>query len=285
MLLRHRRVKEHMAHRLLSLCGAVILATFLPASAIAATIGQSGMAFSQGFQAAGPSSDFVAGALVSTSKTNSHVVELADDQSASRIIGVVGSGPLIQLTQGGDNIQVIINGTASLLVSDLNGPIHSGDKITSSPIEGVGMLASTSTQVVGTSLANLNLSRSATRTITDGSYQHHTVHIGIVPTKVNVAYYQSLASSVLPPFLESLASAIAGKPVSAIRILLSAIILIVSLASIFALLYTATRSGLTSIGRNPLAANAVTRNLRSIGLITVLILAGGLAAVYFVLTL
>ena len=262
---------------------ALVVALIIPATALAATLSQNA-ALSQGFTIQGSSSNYVPGAMVSTTTTGSHEIQLANLQSASRLIGVVASNPLIQLSQKGDSVQVVINGTANVFVSDFNGPVKAGQKITASPIDGVGMLATSSTQIIGTVLSNFKSSGSITRIITDGSIKNDVVHIEQLPVQINVSYYQSLSSSVLPPFIQDLANSIAGKSVSVIRVMIGSIILLVAFISIFALLYTATRSGITSIGRNPLSANAITRNLRSVGVVTILVLVASLGAVYLVLT-
>ena len=277
------RYMRRITRRFIALIAALVVAIIIPATALAATL-TANASLSQGFTIQGDSSNFVPGAIVSTTTSGSHQIQLANTQSATRLIGVVAANPLIQLSLKGDSVQVVINGTADVFVSDFNGPVKVGDKITASPIDGVGMLATSSTQIIGTALGNFKSAGSVTRIITDGSIQNDVVHIEQIPVQINVSYYQSLTSSVLPPFIQDLANTIAGKPVSVIRILIGSIILLVAFISIFALLYTATRSGITSIGRNPLSANAITRNLRSVGVVTILVLVASIGAVYLVLT-
>ncbi|HEV2412297.1 MAG TPA: hypothetical protein VGS28_00650 [Candidatus Saccharimonadales bacterium] len=279
---RHRIKKWRVTYRAITVVAALSLALIVPAAAWASSVGQNA-ALSQGFTIQGSPNNFVPGALVSTTTNGSHVVQLANSGSADRIVGVIAANPLIQLSLKGDTTQVVINGTADVFVSDLNGKLKVGDKITSSPIDGVGMKATSSTQIVGTALAAFNSNTAVARTINSSGHSQ-TVHIEQVPVQINVAYYQSLSSSVLPPFIQDLANTIAGKPVSVVRVMLATIILLVAFISIFALLYTATRSGITSIGRNPLSAKAITRNLRSVGLVTVVVLAVSLGAVYLILT-
>src|SRR5215831_15728974 len=131
-------------------CTISLLVGLLGSGLIAHAADNSGAAIAQGFKVDGTASDFVAGALVSVKDGQPDTVQLAGAASASRLIGVIGKNPLLSLSGGKNQVQVIISGTASILISDINGLVHTGDKITASPIDGVGMLASASTQVIGT---------------------------------------------------------------------------------------------------------------------------------------
>lgn len=241
-------------------------------------------AIAQGFAIDGTTSDFVAGALVSTKTDNSNAVQLATAHSANRLVGVVGNEPLVALSDGAAKTQVVISGMAQVLVSDINGAIHAGDKITASPIAGVGMLATASDQVVGTAQGDLNTASAVAQTITDSEGQSRTVHLGRVSLQIGVSFYQAPTSGFVPPIIQGFADGIAGRPVSLVRILVCTILLLMAVVSTAALLYTAVRSGLISIGRNPLAAGAIRRGIAQIGFAVVLILGLVLLASYIILT-
>lgn len=240
-------------------------------------------AISRGFKASGD--NIVQGALVSTTSNDSGSVELSTIGSASRLAGVVSKAALVELSGDTTNeAQVILSGTALALVSDINGTIKAGDKITASPIEGVGMLADVDAQIIGTAQSDFKPSDDQSKVVADKDGKQHTVHIGQVPVQIGISYYVAPTSQFVPPFLQSIANTIAGRPVSFMRILLSCVLLLLAFGSIFVLIYTSVRSGIISLGRNPLAASAIQRGLIGVIVIVVLIAAAALLGVYLILT-
>jgi hypothetical protein len=205
--------------------------------------------------------EIATGAIVSTKSTDSQTVELATPDSATRLIGVIDTYPLLAISAHEEGAHVVISGTTSVLVSDINGPIKTGDKITASPVAGVGMHATDNSQIVGSALADFSLANAKVRTITDTHGAKHTIHVGSVPLQVGVAYYQAPSSSYLPPFVQRVADLIAGRNVSITRILTSSILLLVSFIGVTVLVYVATRSAMISLGRNPLAAHNIRQSL------------------------
>lgn len=242
-------------------------------------------AIAQGFVADGTLDDFVTGALVSVKNGGNNAVELANEENATQLVGVVSKTPLVALSNGEAEVQVIINGTVSALVSDINGAVKAGDKITVSPIAGVGMRATANAQVVGTAQADLDSVSTTSQTIKDSSGDNRTVHLGRVPLQVNVSYYQSETSGLVPPFIQGVANSLAGRPVSLIRILVCSILLLLAFATSAIVLYTSVRSGIISIGRNPLAAKAIRRGILQVGLSLLLVLGLTLLASYLILTI
>ncbi|HUS25988.1 MAG TPA: hypothetical protein VMY99_01410 [Nevskiaceae bacterium] len=260
-----------------------LLLSSLFAFALPVFAAQNPTAISQGFTSG--SSGIVAGALVSSSASNSQTAQLANTSSTDRLIGIANSSALVALSDGERQVQVVISGTTKALVSDINGSIRAGDKITASPIDGVGMLATNDTQIVGTATAGLTAKTAKTQNVVDKDGKDHTVHIGEVPVQVSISFYLSPTSKFLPPFIQSLADTVAGRPVSLIRIMLATVLLLLAFGSIFVLVYGSVRSGLTSIGRNPLAAAAIRRGLVGVGVAALLILAFTLIATYLVLSI
>lgn len=242
-------------------------------------------AIAQGFIADGTLSDFVTGALVSVKDGSSNTVQLADGGNALQLVGAISKTPLVTLSNGDAQVQVIISGTVSALVSDINGTVKAGDKIAVSPIAGVGMRATANAQVVGTAQANLDTATATAQTITDHSGKARTIHLGRVPLQVNVAYYQSETSGLVPPFIQGLANNLAGRQVSLIRILIAGILLLLAFITTAIILYASVRSGIVSIGRNPLAAKAIRRGLLQVGAAALLVLGLTLLAGYLILTI
>lgn len=241
-------------------------------------------AFAQGFQVDNGRGTIVAGAIVSF-KAGSHSVELAASDTVDQLAGIASQSPLVAITGTGQEMQVVLSGSANALVSDINGDIKAGDKITASPIAGVGMLAPAEGRVVGVAKADFDAAGSQTQNVTDAHGGQHSVHIGYIPLQVGLAYYQNTSSSFLPPFIQNLANSIAGKQVSLVRILFCLVLVLAALVSSSVLIYSAVRSAMISLGRNPLASSNIRKSLYQVALITLAILGGVLLACYLILVL
>jgi hypothetical protein len=235
--------------------GAIVLSA--PVSSAESSSSQT---IAQGFKA-NSSSGIVAGAILSTAKSDGATVELTTPDSVGRIVGIADEDPLLAISTGKSETQVVLAGTTSVLVSDINGSIHSGDKIAASPIAGVGMLATADGRIVGTAQTSFTNKDGKSQTIKDSTGKSHTIRLGSIPIQVGVAYYQAPGSNFLPPFVQRLANSIAGRPVSLIRIVTSSLLLLVSLVGITVLIYVSTKSAMISLGRNPLAAHDIRKSL------------------------
>jgi hypothetical protein len=261
-----------------------IIALLLPLAVPASAQGNSSI--SQGFKT--KDSTISPAALVSMQQGNTNTVELSTIGGTQRLVGVAGEKPLIELsgTSGESNLQVVTSGLTLALVSDINGQVVNGDKITASPIEGVGMKATVSTMVVGTAQGNLASVQTETRTVTDNKGARQTVHIGLLPVQVSVAYYTvpTQDSAYVPGFLQSLANNVAGRNVSPMRVLVAGLILLLLFISVTVLLYSAVRSSIISIGRNPLSESAVRKSLFEVGLTVTAVLLFSTLVIYLVLT-
>jgi hypothetical protein len=240
---------------------------------------QSG-AISQSYQTS--SSAVAQGTLLSLTSRGSSVVVPAGSDNASNLVGIAASKPLLELSGNAGsqaNVQVVVGGSTEVLVSNLNGPVNVGDKITASPVSGLGMKATYASEIVGVAQTNLSSVKTVTKSFVGISGGNITAKVGLLPIAVNVAYYSAAptggsVSAFVPPFLQNLANSIAGKEVSPLRVLIGAITLVLGFATVVTMLYTGIRSGVISLGRNPLAADALRK-----GLIDILITAVGVLMV------
>ncbi len=227
------------------------------------------------------------GALVSMASSGSNQVVLAIAGNASSLVGVAASNPVLQLSgsTGVSDIQVVVGGSTEVLVSDANGAVKSGDKIAASPLAGIGMKATAAGEVVGTAQETLAAVKTVTEPTKGKNGQNITVHVGMVPVAVNVVYYGGLASQgtvsdYVPPFLQTLANTVAGKAVSPLRVLIGAAALLLGFFAVTVMLYVGVRSGVLSLGRNPLAVDALRRGMVDvfIGAVGVLVVTGVIVA-------
>jgi hypothetical protein len=230
-------------------------------------------------------SGVVPGALVSLKPHTANTIELSTSENLDRLLGVVGEDSLIELSGGKGTVQVTTSGEAATLVSNINGDIKTGDKITASPIAGVGMKALSSTMVMGTAQANLSSITTKDRTITDRDGHKKTIKIGALPLRVDKVFYEveQNQNSYVPPVLQDFANNLAGRPVSPVRVILSSFLVAFVFVAVAILLYSSVRSSIISIGRNPLSESAVRKSLVQVGLTVFGVMAFTVIVVYLML--
>jgi hypothetical protein len=254
----------------------------LPLSSSAAKVDS---AISQGFTS---QEQLPVGSLVSlTEDATKGTVQAANTSNGERLVGVTSKQSLIELSGGALESQVVIGGSSYTLVSDINGDVMRGDKIAPSPLSGIGMKATESSQVLGTAEQDFSESKDVTtQEIADKSGVKHTVKVGLVMAQVNVAYYQKPDNaSFLPSYLRKFANQVVGHEVAPIRILIALILLIASFGGVAVLLYSSVSSSIISIGRNPLSAQAVHKGIFEVAALALGILLLTLIALYLVLVI
>ncbi len=226
----------------------------------------------------------VAGAIVSLKETGGDSVTLSTLTNRSRVVGVAGKTASIELDNG-KSLGVVLSGTTAVLVSDFNGQVKAGDRITTSPIDGVGMRATENVMVVGTAQTAMDMSRATERTITGATGKTRTVKIGAVPLSVAPMYYQASAHATNKSSqVQLFANNLAGHSVSPIRILVSGIVGIILITAVVILIYTSLKSSIVAIGRNPLAKSAIYTSLFQVGVATLGVSAFAVIVVYLILT-
>jgi len=92
-------------------------------------------------------------------------------------------------------------------------------------------------------------------------------------------------TSNLPGFLANAANGVANKPGSAVRVYISAIVLLITLFITGSMLYGGVRSSVTAIGRNPLAQKLIVTSLIQIVISGLIVLVAGTLLGYLILRL
>lgn len=242
-------------------------------------------ALSQGFK----TSDRVSvGNLVSLENTSNGSVQLATSDQSAQLIGVVGTKTLIALSSGKTQAEVVTSGTTPILVSDINGSIKTGDKITASPLKGIGMKALHSSEVVGTAQGDFSSASGESYSVTDKAGVTKQVHVGTIQSQINVTFYSVAAdklSPIVPSFLVNVGSSIAGKDISPTRVLISFFCLSMGFVLAGIMIQSGVRSGIISVGRNPLAHQILRRSLIDVLLTAMGVLIITAVAFYLALTL
>ncbi len=232
------------------------------------------------------------GMIVRLVPTDSSKVEALSQKNTDDMLGIVVSAgdAAVSLSNPGASQQVYVAtfGQYKVLVSNQNGPIKVGDYITVSSLNGVGMRAQTTQQlVVGKALEDFDGTSNAEST-TELLTNHgkDKVALGHVSIEVSIAHnplYEKQKEAGVPDFLSKAAQLVTNRPVSAFRIYVSFAIMIISLIIAGGILYAGVRSGMTAIGRNPLAKHSILRNLIQVTLMALIVFAIGLFAVYLLL--
>lgn len=214
--------------------------------------------------------------------------------SINSMIGVVitpnqSALALSPATTTSDQVFVASSGHYNVLVSSQGGSIKVGDPISISSINGIGMEANQNEAlIVGRALAPFN-----SKSTTVGSAKiseaigSTTVSIGLIPVNVDVAHnpIQSKQISYVPGDFAKAATAISDKPVSAARVYLSLLILIIAFVLSITLFYSGVRSAIVSIGRNPLSKKSIIKGLIQTVITGLLVFAAGISGVYLILKL
>lgn len=224
-------------------------------------------------------------------------VKPVTQSSASKMLGVIvqpNDTPLsLNEENAGANVYVASSGTYHVLVSSQNGPIKQGDFIVISSLEGIGMKANDSaTFIVGKALDNYDGKTGvlSSTTVKDSKGGDHTVSFGYITTNINIGRNPlfktaTVASSSVPSFLQKISDSIADRPVTPVRIYASVAVLFIVTIIVCVVMYTAIRTSVTSLGRNPLARKSIFKNMVAVVLVAVIILISGLFAVYLLLKL
>lgn len=237
------------------------------------------------------------GTIVQLAGKDGNKVKIASKDQRQNMFGVVVNRSQLTLTFTGTNLEneayVATSGTYSVYVSTENGPISSGDFVTLSSVDGVAMKAGNADEqstVFGRAQSSFD-GKGATLGTTPlkdvSGNPSKTVTLGSIPVTIDIKHNPNEVSTKanVPELLQRVGKVIAEKDVSPIRIYLSMAITAISLIAAIAVLYGGVRSGVISIGRNPVAKKSIFRALLQVILTSLLILIIGLFAVYLLLKL
>jgi hypothetical protein len=276
-ILKVRWLNNGHAVRILAVLGVIFLSFAGSAQA------QGSPAISQGFET--EEKNIALGSLMSFKKGSQSKVELAVTDGVSELVGVSADSSLLEFSTNKNKVQIVTSGITNVLVSNINGEVSNGDKITASPLAGIGMRTPGDTQIVGIAQADLNSVSTVVRQIKTRTGDTKTVKVGRVPLQVNVSYFAKpkVEATFIPDFLQQAANSIAGKEVALIRVVLSLVILLLGFVSVGVMFYASVRSSIISIGRNPLSEGAVRKSLFGVAAVALGILLVMLSAIYLVI--
>lgn len=235
------------------------------------------------------------GMIVALDSKKPQTVVPLPQEDAKRMHGVVipqtnASIALAPEAAQAQQVLVASSGQHNVLVSTQQGVIKAGDYITVSALSGIGMKAAThDTQVVGRAVTAFagNADVISKVNVKDNTNKKVSVSVGRIMVDLNVAgnpLYQEATDNVPRPLAQA-ANAVAGKPVSAIRIYAALAILAAITFIVGHMLYSGIQSSMLAVGRNPLSKKSIMRSLMQTVFAALIIFVAGVFAVYLLLKL
>lgn len=186
--------------------------------------------------------------------------------------GVVVESSALQITDTElENSKLVsTSGIATVRATNSNGEIKKGNLVTSSNTEGLAQLASKNGYVLGTALEDL------------------VGETGTVQIVVNIhpaAGMGKTTGSNLIQFIREGLTVPVFEPLESFRYLLAGLMVVIAFTMGLIYFGRSSRAGIEAIGRNPLAKNTIQFTTILNVLLTIVIVAAGLAVAYFILIL
>lgn len=210
-------------------------------------------------------------------------VERATQETSAKVIGIISTidGSPVSVSVGAAKVLVESEGQVDAYVSDLNGVVKKGDLLVLSPLKGILMKAkeNTTLKIIGIAAEN-----PFTSTSYDYVDQESIQQTQIAKIKIDLNYLgSSNGNQQDDSALSRLGEMVVGRRVSEIRVLIALLVFIVVLVAEGGILYGAISSGITALGRNPLAKHIIRGELVRVVLVAIAVLVLGLVAVYIIL--
>lgn len=243
---------------------------------------------SRGFNSASP---LPSGTVVSIQKDNPESVTPTDSTNEQYVVGVVSTqgDSLLELKNNSTNISVTSNGPSQVFVSDLGGPIRKGDPLAASPIGGVAMRFTQTTnnqKVLGTATNDFDPNSTGVKSLEVESLDNKTVRVGLLPSYISITDKgQWISSSQSSSSLARAVSRISGRSVTNLQALTGSLIFITSVVAGSIILFGGVRGSTASLGRNPLASQVIYRNMLRVLATTVGIVLAGSILTFMVFSL
>lgn len=239
----------------------------------------------------GTSGDVQVGMIVGLAKGDTTKVEAINNDRISEAIGVAVNNNDSPITLSGENQKTYVANSSKylVLVSDQNGPIRVGNYITLSSVNGIGMRADEFQSVVVGQATQEFIGKSSpsyisTAQVKDNKGNDRTINIGKIEVNIGVAK-NPLARNVTdaPEVLQRAGKTIAGRVVTAPRLYIALVLLVLVAGISASVIYSAVRSGIISVGRNPLSKRLIIKGILQMVVVALIIFFTGLLGVYLII--
>lgn len=211
--------------------------------------------------------------------------QLSSEAYDRSIIGAVSLFPTIEFvgnaTPSADTnnkTTIISSGTSPVLVSGENGPIKIGDLIAASAVPGVGMKAVKSGFTLGIAQEDFDGNTAQDKGLIK-------VRIGKDFTFAQDTPDSETISDRLRDIVSLSAIAAIDDPKEVLKYVIAGFILVTAILIAFISFSRTSQKGIEALGRNPLARSSIMTGIFVNIVISVIIIAAGIAGAYFVVTL
>ncbi len=277
-----RSTVKHQSRRLLI---AISIAFGCLGLAVAAVSPAAAYELVEGYYNPSSNSQIIAGMYVSK-VDDTGLVTPTKPANADKALGVASQeeSGVLTLSKADSNVFVATSGTLPVFISDIAGPVNDGDYLSASEVPGVLKKATDADDyILGVARGKLDTSDTAKARVleltkTNGSKTN--ISLGLVTIDIKRFANPGRAAKNI---FQRIGEGLVRKPVAMIQIVLAGVFLIIAILSILVIMTTATRSSITSIGRNPLARSMIMKGLYQIIALSSLILIVGIAGTYLIL--
>ncbi len=233
------------------------------------------------------------GMIVGLKKDDPRKVEPINYDQMDRVHGVVigANDSAVLIGSENEKVYVATTGRFPILVSDQNGDINIGDYITVSALSGIGMKSNDAAPIIVGKATDKFSSKDnnaivGTAKIKDSTGKERQIKIARIGIDVGIGRNPlQKTDNNLPEALKRASELIAGKPVSPIRVYISLVLLGIASAIAAMLVFSAVRSALIAIGRNPLSKKSIIKGMFQVVIIALMVFISGIFGVYLLLKL
>lgn len=235
------------------------------------------------------------GMIVKLKDKDPSTVEPLTESTLTKLLGVVvaPNDSTVTITPAKATKQQVFvasSGQYVALVSNQNGAIKAGDFITASAIAGIGMKADEGQSVIlgkaaGAFTGTANVIGKVALKNSLGKTTETSLGRVMVVLDVSHNPLESKSTNYVPGFLARTAQSVTDKKVSAARIYLGLAVLALTTVITGNLVYSGVRSGMISVGRNPLSKKSIIKSLIQTVIAGLIIFIVGVLAVYLLLKL
>jgi len=219
----------------------------------------------------------------STAKTQN--VIRSGTSNKAKFVGIVTTknANLLTLTNNSSTVVVATSGEAFAFITDINGVVKKGDNLSVSPIKGLLMKSEVNdVSVVGTALEDATGKTATKQNINVSGGRKQEISVTSLQLLINPHNLVG-GDAKNQSFLRILGQNVAGKQVSDWQAVVALVVFLLLLVVEGSLIYGSVHSSITALGRNPMARDAVYRQLAQVLLAVLAVLAFGVAIIYLVL--
>lgn len=209
-------------------------------------------------------------------------VKRASREDTASIVGIATNPQDHSITLASELEEVYIetSGEVTAYVSDINGEVKKGDKLTISPLNGILAKApANSALILGLAIQNMS-SKNAEEYTIDSDKGVKTVKVAAILINFDRNMGAGKGSEST---LARVGKSIVGRDISEIRVLAALLIFLIVLIAEASILYGAISSAITSLGRNPLARKIIKHELFRVVIVAAAVLLFGLGSIYLIL--